>query len=659
MKVETHGVLRTADDWLATIAKSAAVPPSIAQTVLNKYGIVPQPALPRARKLCIHSIAFDGIKEGPSASGPFEFSWSRLSPGIWAAMSAQNSRGKSSILNVVKSALRGEFPGRIKPDVWKWMSRVEVCIDVDKVGFRVLVEKPAGEEAPQSTRARLSRYEAGHWIDLYDGEPGPSLEAQTASLFMEELAFTRFRAFNAQTKSGHSHGWPAISSALFISEPGRAIFGDVLMDAMPLRLLQLFVGLPWVSTLTEVKTALKQVEANKHQHSTPQTASFERLRNRLNALEADINAARARLARRPDREALRRQLASNDAALVAQQRELRQARARFDVLRNELADASNAWNVARRTLQQVKDEHASRLIFRRLRPVCCPACEASIEARRYEAADAETCALCGSPEAEEALDNERLDSIVADVEAVEASVKRLKVKVGTANRRVLDIEARRDETVRAIETVQFQLAHDEDARLELGITSLEARASELRDLIAEQPEESPSADDVDVAVLKAAETVTKSMFEELQRSVLADVSASLTRLAQKFGVENVEAIRFKMNGTLSVHQGGTETSFGKLAPGERLRVRVAAALAVVEVARTRGFGRHPGLLVLDSPGAQEMASSDFAAMLASVHEAITATKGLQIIVGALARPELTNVIVFENRIHAEGEDYLF
>lgn len=651
---------RTVADWVAAIAQRAGVDVKVAQAVLDKRGVVAQPTLPRARTLCIRSVLLEGVKEGTPADGPFQFSWSGLRPGLWALMSDKNSRGKSSILNILRSALRGDFPGRLKADVWKWLSRIQVCFGVDGVNFRVLVEKTAGEQSVQAARVRLSRDQGIAWIDLYDGPPGDGLEAQTAAVFMEELGFAKFHAFNAKTETGHSHGWPAMSSALFISGPGKAIFGDLTTDAMPLRLLQLFMGLPWVSTLTAAQTAAKQVEAERRQRSTGHEQASERLRSRLSSVEQELSAAQFQLAHRPDRDALRRNLASQDLLLAKLQTEASDARTRLEELNALLVNATNSHVEAKRTLQQAKDEQAAGYLFRRLRPVCCPACEAGIDNRRYEAVNVGSCALCGNPEPVEVDENaDRVVGLTGDVADTEATVLRLKAEVASAEHKVREVDERRQEIGLAIDALKRQLAEDGGATLELTIAALEARSAELRSLLSGEPEPSSETVNMDLSILKAAEEITKQMFDDLQRDLLRDVSAAITRFSQVFGVENVADMELNSGGVLRVRQGGSETSFTKLADGERLRVRIAAALAVVEVAQARGYGRHPGLLVLDSPASQEMTEEDFAALLASVQDTVKQTEGIQIIVGAVARPVLSKVVAVEQRIHAHGEASLF
>ena len=210
---------RTPAEWVRAVAGRAGLTVPDVQAILDRHGIEPRPTLPRARTLKMRSVAFSGTKDGTAADGPFAFERMDLGPGLWAMMSDRNSRGKSSVLNVVRAAVRGDFPGPLKPDVWRWIGALEVAFDIDAVGFRTLVEKEPGEERAERARVCLARRQGDDWIDLYDGPAGPGLETQVEALFMEELGFARFHAFNAPSGTGHTHGWAAISAGLFVTGP--------------------------------------------------------------------------------------------------------------------------------------------------------------------------------------------------------------------------------------------------------------------------------------------------------------------------------------------------------------------------------------------------------------------------------------------------------
>lgn len=149
------------------------------------------------------------------------------------------------------------------------------------------------------------------------------------------------------------------------------------------------------------------------------------------------------------------------------------------------------------------------------------------------------------------------------------------------------------------------------------------------------------------------------MFEELQSSILQDLSASIKDLATKFGVQNLAEMELDGAGRLKIKQGDADLFFSGLTEGERLRVKIAAALAAVEVSRKRGLGRHPGLLMLDSPGSEEVASEDFQEMLLSVSNVAKDMGGVQVIIGTVYRKELESVIPEAQRRRAKSDDYLF
>lgn len=650
---------RTVAQWLAAIAEHTKTNVESVTKILERYGIEAQPTLPRARKVSIRSIVLEGVKVESDEDGPFRFEWTDLTPGIWAVMSDKNFRGKSSILNVLRAAIQGVFPGPIKPDVWAWLERVEVCFAIDTTLYRVLIEKPAGEAGSESASACLSRM-AAEWVDLYVGPLGDGLAFQTSALFMEELGFSKFHAFNKQNEAAHSHGWPAISSALFIGDPGKAIFGDLLVDALPLRLLQLFMGLPWVTTYTAAQTAVKQVEAGSKRRTIESNSAVAKLNTRIADLEAQAKDIRQRLAQRPDRSVLRRQLTDQDAQLVQLQSEVIKNRNRQASLNERIRSASGVLIDSRRALQQIEDEQAAGYLFRRLRPVCCPACEAGIDPHRYQDGHSDTCPLCGNeehPDGDEPFD--RVAELKADVADAEAGLAQLNQQATEYKTLVQTSERSISAIMSAIGATQEQLSSYGDDEQEKILTALSGRIDELKELAATHQEDAATGDEQNLPVLRAIEAITKQTFDELQRDILSDISTALTRLAKDFGVENVASMELDTAGRLHVRQGGSETYFGSLAPGEKLRVRVAAALAVVEVAKARGFGRHPGLLVLDSPAAQEMTVEDFAALLASVQATVAKTEDIQIIVGAIARPELTAIVPKTHALHAKGNQPLF
>lgn len=100
-KVAIANAMKTEGDWLNAISEAAGASRSSVEEVLLRHGVRAQSTLPRAKKVSFRSISFEGAKVGSKSDGPFRFTWGDLGPGIWAVMSDKNSRGKSSIMNML------------------------------------------------------------------------------------------------------------------------------------------------------------------------------------------------------------------------------------------------------------------------------------------------------------------------------------------------------------------------------------------------------------------------------------------------------------------------------------------------------------------------------------------------------------------------------
>lgn len=644
----------SATNWIDEIATKASVRRDEVARILAAHGVEEDSTLPRKRTLTLKRVLFRGTKHGKNE--PFEFLWDDLSHGIWGLLTDGNSKGKSSLLRLVRGAFRGEFPGSgLKPDVWGWLSELEIVFFIDERAHRIRLTKRAGETSPTATVASLSRFDVATEVVIKQGIADDSFGKAVDSLFMDELGFSRVRAYRAKQGEAAEHGWPAMCAALFIAGPGDTLFGDTAQDAVHLRLIQLFIGLPWVTTYTCASTSLKAVSARLAKETSGKS---DRVTTRIKELEDEIRALETKLKGEPDLTQLRATLPELDKVLVEERRKAEAAIELVSERQAQYNDAKDARAEARRRLLQAKDDAEARLVFRRLKPTCCPSCAREFEVGRFHATVAATCGLCGKEE--DALGS--ADELIAELEAEADDTLTAQKAAEKAANKAIEISAAASATVtaigRQIEEIQTTLAKGSAADdLNLNIAKLKARIEELE--LASGPSVDLEPLRREEKVLKAAEKVTKSLFEELQTEILKQVSAALMNFSTAFGVQNLQDMVLNGAGQLKIEQGGQSTSFSKLNPGENLRVRIAAALAVLEVAKRRGHGRHPGLIVLDSPAAQEMSHQDFAAMVESMVAAADEFPDVQIIVGAVNRQELLSSVPAERRRHAEGENPLF
>ena len=641
-------------NWIDQIATKSNVKRDEVSRVLLAYGVEEDSTLPRKRSLTLKRVLLRGTKHGEGK--PFEFLWDGLGNGVWGLLTDANGKGKSSILGLVRGALRGELPGsRLKPDVWGWLSEFELDFLIDERVHKIRLTKPAGVTEAAATVASLSRFDGDKELVITRGISDDAFGKAVDSLFMDELGFSRVRAYRAKEGEAVEHGWPSMCASLFITGPGDNLFGDTSKDAVHLRLIQLFIGLPWVTTYTCASTSLKAVSARLAKETAGKSGRVE---GRIKELEEEIRLLDVKLKDEPDLHELRASLPNLDQELVEVRRKSETAAALVIERNTQYHDAKIARAEARRKLLQAKDDAAARLVFKRLKPTCCPSCAREFEKKRFAATDTPMCGLCGKEEDEVGSTEEMIAVLEAEAAETLVSQKATEKAVIAARDTSEAASAAVSSVGQRIEKVQAELQKGSAAdEIRLEIARLTARVDELE--LASGPSVDINPIRQEEAVLRAAEKVTKSLFDVLQTEILTEVSTALMKFSKAFGVGNLQSMTLNGAGHLKIEQGGQTTSFTKLNAGENLRVRIAAALAVLEVAGRRGHGRHPGLIVLDSPAAQEMSHKDFAVLVESVAAAADEFPDVQIVVGAVNRQELLSHVPRERRRHAEGDSPLF
>jgi hypothetical protein len=91
-------------------------------------------------------------------------------------------------------------------------------------------------------------------------------EEVMSAFFMSELGLERLT--NHTVRDGKSvdqdHDWPWLSSAMTIEPDPGALFGSTALAAMPLRMMQMFVGMPLVGTRNDLTAAVGRLREQHH-----------------------------------------------------------------------------------------------------------------------------------------------------------------------------------------------------------------------------------------------------------------------------------------------------------------------------------------------------------------------------------------------------------
>ena len=172
----------------------------------------------------------------------------------------------------------------------------------------------------------------------------------------------------------------------------------------------------------------------------------------------------------------------------------------------------------------------------------------------------------------------------------------------------------------------------------------------------------PVRTDFDTSTKKIANAVvqiTKKQFDDSLQTLLKKISKCLVNYANTFGISQLEDAELRANANLPIVKGGIPTSYSKVTDGQKLRLKVALTLAMLKVAEDNGVGCHPGLLIIDSPKAQEMAETDFEALIKGINEISQELPFMQIFIAGRSSDILLDSIPQSHRITAMDTSYLW
>lgn len=584
------------------------------RAVLDDRHIVDSPTPAVSRQLRLKKLQFSGEKLVHETVEPFSFHWTPEQQGVNVIASDGNFAGKSSILQMMLWAIRGE-PKALTATVQGWIKHVSAEF---LAGDRdVRVEFDVEEGVPRGAIQFLGDDGAAlHSIPFLTADMFKSHmnSVMLDSLGLEPIATSREVASLEKTVM-YADGWVAYTGAFLFDSDSNALIGEHVGNDLAQRLLQVFLGIPWATTLFQARAAKRvteaQVQSRKRRLGQLGDRSVDDLQNRLAAIEQQIldgSAQQAALAQLEKARNRYQELSETVSRLKASS----------TVLDAEVAAGTEELNNKKRALLEIEEEMAASRFFGRLSPTCCPRCTRAFDKRRIENEKTSgDCSVCLTHlEQEVEVDYDALkENMLKEV----AKMAKLLDAVTT---KAHELGAEFDQTRRDLEAAAVEVSRlaasgtaQEEQKLRLEAARIEGMLDAVSRLV-----QTDNGDEADLVILNAAVDVAKEQVEEAAEAVLKRSGDLICALVQRLGMGDVEKVVLKRSGSVEVHKGGSVSFFTRLSPGERLRVRIATVIALLQAAQQFGAGRHPGLLIIDSPAKEEMADANVEEMLDSLVE---------------------------------------
>ena len=621
------------------IAELADVSLADVRDVFATYGLPVALTPARPRTLQLHRLRIAGVRAGLVSPGPFDTTLS-FNTGL-TALVASNLRGKTSVLELITWCLRGTPRDDLQNGVKRWLRQLDLDVTVagQPLGFRLDIVDGAISAAcviTAPTAAGLIPLRgpdpAAQVASLFEVEDAESYADHVAGLMMDRLDLAP--VVNAHNETGtQTHGWPTYFAAIYLgAASSKVLLGDQSIGGLSGRLLQVFLDLPAAAALTRVKTAY-EVRTNQIKHRiAEQDRVFAARASEREQIVAKLEVERARLAELTEKfergESLT-DLAGKAARLAGQ---VADAQVANGDSQHAVHHTRAARQQAAKRLSDVRESNVARALFQGLDPDSCPRCDQVISVdRRVREHDSHSCAVCDRPVV---IDEVLAEEVVAEAEA----------RLAEALDAEREMQAEELTTRGNLDALMAELSaaesHLRSAWSEASMPDLlhsQEQVWRLEGALAVLPDFSPiesedSSEAVTLRVLKAAAKILEEENKAAATALFSDLNNEIVSLGRRFGMRSLESVRIDRSARLKVTQdGGGEDWFKSCSPGARLRLRIALIVALLRVGSAHGISTHPGLVMIDSPKAEEVQELDAATLFRELAK-VADDQGVQVLI---------------------------
>lgn len=611
--------------FIDTVAVRAGQPAEKVRDTLAAHGVQLYTPRSQAEPLRLKRIVFSGFKDPDSNSPsiPFDFEW-QLGSGLNVLASQGNSAGKTSVLEICRWMLTGRdkhSSGGLDP-------RVRAMVRNVRLEF-ALGHDDALVELDASTSVAPGRLQIRGATSEFDAE---TMSSVLADLMLDRLRLPTTSRFSRTRGSSRGstveQGWPLYSGALIVGPTHlSAVLGSV--DTEAANLLQMYMALPWFDTLQQARAALGAMKQEAGDRQRAAEAEQESREAETSRIEAELAAAEQALRALPAGQDLLKDLRHGVDEATEANRSLMVLEQQLAAAQSEAAEAETVDKETQRELVAVREHTQASTYFRALRPTNCPRCDQPIGDERLTTEEIDhSCSVCT-----------RTNDPVEDPTALpraEAAATETKKHVAAATGRVEELTQRVQEARQRREQLQQNVqtlsTRGDVAERQVRIVEVERLRGRLDERADAATRASVLPDqDPDVQILQAGLDTANELARESAVGLFEELNERILSLGQRFGVSELTRTGLNRAAHLPAWKGETRYNFRQLSEGDRLRLKVAVVVALLETAAHRGLGHHPGLLLVDSPGAQEVGYAPLAEMLTAL-DSVATELDLQILV---------------------------
>lgn len=661
--------------------------------------------IPQNKSLNLRLLEVRGIKDIiDSKNGEFKYPH-EFKNGVNLLL-ADNNKGKSSLFKIIKLALTGS--DNIKTDVRRWVKEIYLEFRID-VTYTIYIDLQGTRMAGRLYKARLDEVKKGGideslvLIDQYS-ESGYITEIE--KFFFNEFGFYQLnwtQKNSAKNRTGlveAGTSWKTYFSSIFLESKD---YNKFLFGNQNEKILEMLLGLQHtypINRLSVKKDKLKSEASNEAKLKSDQIKNInpEYLQKELTRVKEIISQklkVHSTIKERDELYKKSQELSHKKHELQKQRQKLIDVRWSIEKEIQNYTDEEEWRNKElqligkesarnQRRINSLKEDLDAGKFFSNLDVEFCPNCDNTVKKK----VNGNECYVCHQEVKEEnvKLNPATISRFENEIQNLEAGNNNLQTKQKEFNSKVVELaralakkKQELDVTLKKIEKIDLDKFNKPLRELNEEINKLSQKINsttpEFADLYKQQGVLEHQLGEYQKK-LKSIQLDSNKF--SIQQNVLESAILYLKSERQKKNQQNIKLLEkfllyylhaFRVLSITDVHiddsmgisfvQHGADIKFKNMSEGEQLKAKLSLYLSLIKIGIQNNIGRHPKLMIIDTPGKEEGDSGYLNGLKESLSE-INSQLGdkVQIIVGTALR-ELEGITTQDKSVIFEINEPVF
>jgi len=620
---------------------------------------------------------------------------------------ADNLKGKSSIFKVIKYALTGS--NKLKPNIKKWIHYAFINFSINEKKYTVYLNL---------TKRNLSAYLLNGFINSNENLETYSkniiFEANSESSYQDQMNDFFFNQFTYYSLKWTQKSSNKDSNALLeVGASWRTYFKSILLESKDSnqlmygsqgkKVFQMLLGIELtypINRLSIKKDILNDEKAKEQSYSDYQKKQAENnlleLQNRLKLIDIEIAKIQTKIKGKVNLAPTYKEyngtleLINSENKKVQEisidrqgkNKELNTIKQKQDKNQSDIYKLNKELENSIKKRNDFKEYVEIGVLFSNLDIKHCPLCSHDVtKSQKKIRLQEHKCSLCGdsiendNSEIDTEVYYEKIANLELMIKSIEKEIEKLDkqnltlqesyktcyndiVSLGQMEDSIVNLSSlssRLEELEEIINLAKTEIVPDDSIKEKL-IAEKAVVQFQINELSIQNPKTVTDYETKIRLLNSAIEKLSSERFS-IGKRVINRLSKLMADEIQALGLNSITEVQISDNFEIQYKQDSEFITFENIAEGEQLRAKIAFYLSLIQLDIEFNFGRHPRLLIIDSPGKEE-ADLKYLEGLSQVLKSIENrySDNLQILIGTAER-QLSGIL--ENTIEFPVEEYIF